>query len=144
MRRGGYLLLILITLIFIKSCADSSGDAREVVEEFLEEVREGEGMEAIKYLHPSYRDSLAKDLKLPIQFAEIKSTELLACALSTIGGGVKEVEVKDTEMVGDKTALVKVRIEEKEEIERILTFVVMKDANKWYIVDIASFVPSKR
>ncbi len=101
-------------------------------------------MEAVKYLHPSYRDNLAKDLKLPVQFTEMKPTEILACAFSIMGRGIEEVEVKDTEMVGDKTALVKVRIEDREEIEKILTFVVMKDANKWYIVDIASFIPSKK
>jgi len=101
-------------------------------------------MEAIKYLHPSYRDSLASNLKMPLQFTEMKPTELLACALSTMGQGIEEVDIEDTEMVGDRTALVKVRIEDREEIERIFTFVVMRDARRWYIVDITSFIPPKK
>ena len=144
MRWGGHLLLILILTVSIKSCAEPSADAEEVVEEFLEELQEGEGTKAVRYLHPSYRDSLVEELKLPLQFTEMKPTELLSCALSTMGNGIKETDLLETEMVGDRTALVKVMVEDREEMEKILTFVVMKDAERWYIVDITSFIPTQK
>ena len=144
MRWGGHLLLILILTFSIKSCAEPSADAEEVVEEFLEELQEGKGIKAVRYLHPSYRDSLAEELKLPLRFTEMKPTELLSCALSTMGNGIKETDLLETEMVGNRTALVKVMVEDKEEIEKIFTFVVMKDAERWYIVDITSFIPTQK
>jgi hypothetical protein len=144
MRRGGAVLLILLALILIKSCADPSGDAKETVEEFLERIREGEGIEAVRLLHPSFRDSLVEKVKLPVQFTELKPSELLACVLTTMGHSIEDVEVDGSEVVGEKTALVKVKIEDKDEIEKIFTFVVMRDTDRWYIVDITSFVPQRK
>ncbi len=144
MRRGGVVLLILLALIAIKSCADPYGDAEEVVEEFIDSIREGEGMEAVKLLHPSFRDTLTAEVKMPVQFTELKPSQLLACALSTMGHGIEDFDIYSGELIGEKTALVKVKIEDKDDIEKIFTFVVMKDTERWYIVDISSFVPPKK
>ncbi len=141
MRTKLTLTLSLLTLLAFLSCGEPYDEAEDVVEEFMEAVMEGEGIEAIRLLHPSFREVLSGRINMPVQFTELKPSELLACALTTMGQGIEDTEVYGEDLIGEKTALVRVRVEDKEEIEKIFTFVVMKDAGKWYIVDITSYVP---
>ncbi len=141
MRKGVALFLSVLTVVLFLSCSEPYEEAEDVVEEFMESLMEGRGMEAVRLLHPSFRDLLSGKIDLPVQFTELKPSELLACALTTMGHGIEEVEVYGEELIGEKTALIRVRVEDKEEIEKIFTFVVMKDAERWYIVDITSYVP---
>jgi len=133
--------VVVLTLFGIKSCGKPYGAARDTVEDFMEEIKGKEGMEAIRYLHPSYRDSLAKELKLPIQFTELRPSEILACLLSTMGSNIEDVDITDGKIIGEKTALIKVKVEDKRGIEKIFNFVLIKEDGKWLIADISPYVP---
>lgn len=141
MRKIALASLVALTLFGIKSCGEPYGAAKDTVEDFMEEIKEKEGMEAIRYLHPSYRDSLAKEIKLPVQFTELRPSEVLACLLSTMGANIEEVEVKDGKIIGENTALIKVKVEDKNDIEKIFSFVLIKEDGKWLIADISPYVP---
>ncbi len=134
--------LAVAFILGVKSCGEPYDSAKDIVEEFMEEIREGEGKDAIKYLHPSYRDNLAKDLKIPVQFTEMKPTQLLSCVLSVMGENIEDVEIREGKMVGENTALIKVEVEDKEEIKKIFTFVVIKEGGDWYIADITTYSPT--
>ncbi len=134
-------LAAVVIFLGIKACGEPYEGAKDVVEEFMEEIREMEGRDALKYLHPTYRDSLAKDLKIPVQFTEMRPSELLACALSTMGEGIEDVEIQEGKMIGENTALVKVKVEDKNEIVKIFNFVLVKEGGKWLIADIGPYVP---
>ncbi len=141
--RKAVLASLGIALLFgIKACGEPYEGAEGVVEEFMEEVSEGEGMEAIKFLHPTYRDNLAKDLRLPVQLTEMKPSQALACLLSTMGSNIDEVEVKDGKLIGDRTALLKVKVEDKSGIKKLFTFVLVREDGEWMIADITPYVPT--
>ena len=142
MRKALLASLGVALILGIKACGEPYEGAEGVVEEFMEEIQEGEGSEAIKFLHPTYRDNLAKDLKLPVQFTELKPSQVLACLLSTMGAGIEEVDVKGGQLIGDKTALLKVKVEDKEGIKKLFTFVLVKEDGEWLIADITPYVPS--
>ena len=142
MRKALLALLVLAFLLGIKACGEPYEDAEGVVEEFMEEIKEGEGHEAVKFLHPAYRDNLAKDLKLPVQFTELKPSQVLGCLLSTMGESIEEVEVKEGKLIGDRTALLKVKVEDMEGIKKLFTFVLVKEDGEWMIADITPYVPS--
>ncbi len=140
--RKAVLATLAVALLFgIKSCGESYDGAQDVVEDFMEEVQEKEGDEAIKYLHPSFRDSLTKDIKLPVQFTEMKPSEVLSCLLSTMGSNIDDVDVKDGKLIGENTAIIKVSVEDKDEIKKIFNFVLIKEDGEWLIADISNFVP---
>jgi len=139
-------LILGITAIFagaliLKSCGEPYNAAKDIVEDFMEEIMEGEGKEAVQFIHPSYRDELAKNLKLPVQFTELRPTELLACALSSMGVNIEDIDIKDARMVNRNAAKVIVSVEDKEGLEKLFTFVVVKEGDRWYIVKIDKYVP---
>ncbi len=141
MRKAVVASLAVALLLGIKSCGESYDGAQDVVEDFMEEIQEKEGDEAIKYLHPSFRDNLTKDVKLPVQFTEMKPSEVLSCLLSTMGSNIEDVDVKDGKLIGDNTAIIKVSVEDKDEIKKIFNFVLIKEDGEWLIADISNFVP---
>ncbi|HIQ30935.1 MAG TPA: DUF4878 domain-containing protein [Aquifex aeolicus] len=141
MRKAFLLALGTLFVFGIKSCGEPYGEAQDVVEEFMEEVRDREGASAIRFLHPSYRDSLTKDLSLPIQFTEMRPSEVLACLLSAMGSGINSVEVKSGKLVGSNTALIKVKVEDDRELEKLFTFVLIKEGDGWKIADISPYKP---
>jgi len=53
-------LAVIAGVIILKSCGEPYSGAKETVDEFMEEIIEGEGKDAIKYLYPAYRDDLAR------------------------------------------------------------------------------------
>ncbi|NPA32599.1 MAG: DUF4878 domain-containing protein [Aquificae bacterium] len=127
--------------MILKSCGEPYSGAAETVEEFMEEVMEGDGMDAVQYLHPSYRDELAKNLRLPVQFTELRPTELLACALSTMGAGIDDVDIKKVKLAGEDVAKVVVSVEDKEGLEKLFSFLVVKEGDRWYIAKIENYAP---
>ncbi len=141
MRKVAIALVVVALFIGLKSCGEPYDSAQEVVEDFMEEIREGEGMDAVKYLHPSFRDNLTKDLRLPVQFTELRPSEALACLLSTMGASIKEVDVRSGELIGENTALIRVRVEDKNELAKLFDFVLIKEGDRWMIADIAPYVP---
>ncbi len=144
MRRAVTASLAVAFLFGIKSCGDPYGSAQERVEEFMEEIREREGLEAVKYLHPSFRDSLTKDIELPVQFTEMKPSEVLACLLSSMGANIKDVEVDEAEPTGEKMVTMKVKVKDKNELERIFRFVLIKEGDEWYIADITPYTLERK
>jgi len=141
MRKAAIASLAVALILGVKSCGEPYDAAKNVVDEFMEEIQEGEGSEAIEYLHPSFRDNLSKELKLPIQFTELKPSQVLACLLSTMGAEIEDVEVKEGKLIGDNTALIKVKVEDRSDIEKIFSFVLIKEDDKWLIADITPYVP---
>ncbi len=134
--------VILAGALFIKSCGEPYGEAKEVALEFMEEIQEGEGKDAMKYLYPSYRDSLAKNLQLPLQFTELRPSEVLACALSTMGENIEDVDVVSGKSLGNSAAEVVIKVEDDNEIEKIFRFILIKDSEgEWKIANIESFNP---
>ncbi len=136
MRKIAIASVAIALILGIKSCGEPYDSAKDTVEEFMEEIQEGEGLEAIKYMHPSFRDNLTKDIKLPVQFTELRPSEMLACLLSTMGANIEEVKIKDGELISENTAIIRVRIEDKNEIGKLFDFVLIKDGDKWMIADI--------
>jgi len=128
--------LAIAFLLGAKSCGDPYGSAREEVEDFMEEIKEKEGFSAVKHLHPSFRDALIKEVKLPVQFTEMKPSEILACLLSSMGANIGDVEVEEGRAVDDRTVRVKVRVRDKNDLERIFNFLLVREGDKWYIADI--------
>ena len=140
-------LILGITAIFagaliLKSCGEPYNAAKDIVEDFMEEIMEGEGKKAVQFIHPSYRDELVKNLKLPLQFTELRPTELLACVLSVMEMNIEDIDIKNAKMVNRDTAKVIVSVEDKEGLEKLFTFVVVKEGDRWYIVKIDKYVPS--
>ncbi len=134
--------VILAGALFIKSCGEPYGEAKEATLEFMEEIQEGEGKDAIRYLHPSYRDALAKDLKLPVQFTELKPSEVLSCLLSSMGQNIEDVDVVSAKSLGEYAAEVVLKVEDENELEKIFRFIVIKDSEgDWKIANIESFNP---
>lgn len=128
-------------LLGIKSCGEPYDPAKDVVEEFMEGVKKKEGHEALKLLHPSFRDNLSKEVRIPIQLTETRPSEVLACVLSTIGANIDEVDVKEGRLIGEKTALIKVWVRDKGGIDKLFTFVLVKEDDRWRIADITPYVP---
>ena len=141
MRKALIASVAVALLLGIKSCGEPYDGAKDVVEDFMEEVQEKEGHEAIKYLHPSFRDNLSKDIKLPVQFTELRPSEVLACLLSTMGANIEDFDVKEGKLIGDNTALLKVKVEDKNEITKLFSFVLIKEEDRWLIADITPYVP---
>ncbi|GAB6066499.1 DUF4878 domain-containing protein [Aquifex pyrophilus] len=127
--------------LLLKSCGEPYSGAKETVDEFMEEIMEGEGRDAIKYVHPTYRDELAKNLKLPVQFTELRPSELLACAFSTMGENIDDVDIKDARMLSKSTAKVIVSVKDREGLEKLFSFIVVKEGKKWYIAKIEKYTP---
>jgi len=128
---------VAVALILgVKSCGEPYDSAKDTVEEFMEEIQEGEGFEALRYIHPSFRDNLTKDIKLPVQFTELRPSEMLACLLSTMGANIEEVKIKGGELISENTAIIRVKVEDKNEIAKLFDFVLIKDGDNWMIADI--------
>ncbi len=137
--------VILAGVLFIKSCGEPYREAEEVVTEFMEEIQEGEGKDAIKYLYPSYRDALARDLKLPVQFTELKPSQVLSCVLSSMGENIEEVEVVRGKSLGDSVAEVVLKVEDENELDKVFRFILIKDSDDdWKIAGIEPFNPTVR
>ncbi|RLJ70610.1 uncharacterized protein DUF4878 [Hydrogenivirga caldilitoris] len=128
-------------LFGIKSCGEPYGAAKDTVEEFLEEVKDKKGQEALRYLHPTFRDSLAKEVKLPIELTELKPSQVLACFLSSMGANIDEIKVMEGKPLGKENAMVKVKVVDGSGIEKLFNFVLIKEGDKWLIVDITPYKP---
>ncbi len=141
MRKVVVVSLTLALLFGIKSCGESYNAAEDTVDEFMSEIKDREGHEAMRYLHPSYRDNLSKEVRLPVQFTELKPSEVLACLLSTMGSNIDDFDVKEGKLIGENTALIKVEVEDKNGIEKLFSFVLIKEDGKWLIADITPYKP---
>ncbi len=129
---------VLLAFFILRSCGESpEKSARNTVKDFIENIRDGEGREAVKLLYPPFRDALVQDVKLPIQLTEMKPSEVLACLLSSMGENIKKVKVLDASKIDDKHAEVIVKVVDKEGVEKIFTFIVMKDEKRWRIASIS-------
>lgn len=132
------LAAILAVFFLFKSCGENPEKAaKATVKEFIEKIRDEEGKEAIKLLYPPFRDALAQDLKIPIELTETKPSELLACVLSSMGENIKKVKILDVSKIDDKHTEVLVKVIDKQGIEKVFTFIVIKDEKKWKIASIS-------
>ncbi|MFN3598890.1 MAG: DUF4878 domain-containing protein [Aquificaceae bacterium] len=130
--------LVLAAFFVFRACGESPEEsARKTVKEFIEMIRDEEGKEAVKLLYPPFRDALVQELKLPIQLTEMKPSEILACVFSSMGENIKKVKLLDASKIDDKHAEVMVKIIDKQGVEKIFTFIVIKDEKKWKIASIS-------
>lgn len=133
------LAAVLLAFFLFRACGDSPEElAQETVSDFIENIREGDGRDAVKLLYPPLRDAMVQDLKLPIQLTEIKPSEVLACLLSSMGENIKKVKVLDNSRIDDKHVEVTVKIVDKDNVEKIFTFIVIRDEKRWKIASISS------
>ncbi len=129
---------VLLVFFVFRACGEKPEEsARDTVKDFIEEVRNGEGKEAVKLLYPPFRDALVQELKMPVQLTEMKPSEVLACVLSSMGENIKKVKVLDASKIDDKHVEVVVKIIDKQGVEKILSFIVIKDEKKWKIASIS-------
>ncbi|MEN3028034.1 MAG: DUF4878 domain-containing protein [Aquificaceae bacterium] len=130
--------VLLLAFFLFRACGDSPEESgRETVKEFIENIRDGEGREALKLLYPPLRDALSQDIKLPVQLTEMKPSEVLACVLSSMGENIKKVKVLDTSRIDDKHVEVTVKVIDKQGVEKIFTFIVIRDEKRWKIASIS-------
>ncbi|WP_333784606.1 DUF4878 domain-containing protein [Thermocrinis sp.] len=133
------LALVLVGFFVFRGCGTSPEEAsKDTVKEFMSAIREGEGKEAVKLLYPPFRDALVQDVKLPIQITEMKPSELLACALSSMGENVKKVKIIDVKKIDDKHAEVLVKVIDKNGVEKLFWFITIKDEKSWKIASISN------
>ncbi len=129
---------VLLAFFIFRACSESPEEsARDTVKEFIEEVKDGEGKEAVKLLYPPFRDALAQELKMPVQLTELKPSEMVACLLSSMGENIKKVKVLDSSKIDDRHAEVLVKIIDRQGVEKVFTFIVIKDEKKWKIASIS-------
>ncbi len=133
------LVLVLLGFFVFRGCGTSPEEAsKDTVKEFMSAIREGEGKEAVKLLYPPFRDALVQDVKLPIQITEMKPSELLACALSSMGENVKKVKIIDVKRIDDNHVEVLVKVIDKNGVEKLFWFVTIKDEKRWKIASISN------
>lgn len=132
------LAIVLAAFFLIRSCGENpESSAKRVVEDFIENIKDEEGKEALKLLYPPFRDALAQNLNLPIQLTEMKPSEVLACVLSSMGENIKKVKVLDTSKIDEKHVEVIVKIVDRQGMEKVFTFIVIKDEKRWKIASIS-------
>jgi len=133
------LVLVLLGFFVFRGCGTSPEEAsKDTVKGFMSAIREGEGKEAVKLLYPPFRDALVQDVKLPIQITEMKPSELLACALSSMGENVKKVKIIDVKRIDDNHVEVLVKVIDKNGVEKLFWFVTIKDEKRWKIASISN------
>ncbi len=129
---------ILLAFLLFKSCGDSSKEAKGTVEDFISAIRDENGEKAVRLLYPPFREALVSQVKMPFELTEMKPSELLACTLSTMGKNIKKVKYVDVSKVDDNHTEVVVRITDREGMEKMFTFILIKEENKWKIASISS------
>jgi len=133
------LAVVLASFFAFRACNTSPEEAsKDTVKEFMSAIREGEGKEAVKLLYPPFRDALVQDVKLPIHITEMKPSELLACALSSMGENVKKVKIIDVKRIDDKHVEVLVKVIDKNGVEKLFWFITIKDEKRWKIASISN------
>ncbi|WP_448583752.1 DUF4878 domain-containing protein [Thermocrinis sp.] len=133
------LVLVLLGFLFFRACGTSPEEAsKDTVKEFMSAIRNGEGKEAVGLLYPPFRDALVQEVKLPIQITEMKPSELLACALSSMGENVKKVKILDVKKIDDKHVEVLVKVIDKNGVEKLFWFITVKDEKRWKIASISN------
>ncbi|MEZ0361094.1 MAG: DUF4878 domain-containing protein [Hydrogenobacter sp.] len=131
--------LVLLAFFVVRSCKESPQDeAKQTVKEFVSAIKDRDGEKAVKLLYPPFRDALVQNVKLPIEITEMKPSELLACILSSMGKNIKSVKYLDTKKIDDQHVEVLVKVIDKEGIEKLFSFILIKDEKRWRIASIAS------
>lgn len=129
---------VLLAFFVFRACGeDPEESAKDTVRDFIESIREGEGREAVMLLYPPFRDALVQDVKLPLQLTEMKPSEILACLLSSMGENIKKVKVLDTSKIDERHAEVILKVLDRDGVEKIFTFIVIKDEKRWRIASIS-------
>ncbi len=144
MKRAVLISLSIVLFLGIKACTEPYDNASESVEHFIKYIKKKKGMSALKYLHPSFRDNLIKDVKLPFELTEMKPSEILACLLSSMGTNIEDAHVENIQSINENTLKVRVKIEDKNELEKLFNFILIKEGNNWYIADISPYTIDKK
>ncbi|RMH02188.1 MAG: DUF4878 domain-containing protein [Aquificota bacterium] len=129
---------VLAVFFVFRACGSSpTEEAKATVEEFIEEIKDKDGKDAVKLLYPPYRDALVQELKLPLELVEMKPSEVLACVLSSMGENVKKVKYLDAKALDEKHTEVLVKVIDKQGMEKIMAFILVKDEKRWRIANIS-------
>jgi hypothetical protein len=140
MKKVAIILAVVLAGFFVfRACGTSPEEASEsTVKEFISAIKDGDGKEAVKLLYPPFRDALVQDVKLALQLTEMKPSEMLACVLNSMGENIKKVKVLDVKAIDDKHGEVIVKVIDKSGMEKILSFITIKDEKRWKIVSISN------
>ncbi|MCX7871648.1 MAG: DUF4878 domain-containing protein, partial [bacterium] len=63
--------------------------------------------------------------------------EVLSCVFSSMGENIKKVKVLNTSKIDDKHVEVTLKVIDKEGVDKIFTFIVIKDEKSWKIASIS-------
>jgi len=130
--------VVLVLFFVFRSCGGSpESQARDIVEDFISAVKDKDGKDAVKLLYPPFRDALVQEVKIPVQLTEMKPSELLACILSSMGENIKKVKYMDTKKIDESHVEVLVKITDKEGVDKIFSFIIIKDEKRWKIASIS-------
>ncbi|MCI4458031.1 MAG: DUF4878 domain-containing protein [Thermocrinis sp.] len=140
MKKVAVILAVVLAGFFVfRACGTNPEEASEsTVKEFLSAIKDGDGKEAVMLLYPPFRDALVQDVKLPVQLTEMRPSEMLACALSSMGENIEKVKVLDVKAIDDKHGEVIVKIVDKNGTEKLLDFITIKDEKRWKIASISN------
>ncbi len=129
---------VLLAFFVIKSCGKSPEEqAQDTVKDFISAIRDKEGEDAVKLLYPPFRDALVQNVKLPVEITEMRPSELLACVFSSMGNNIGKVKYLDAKNIDDKHVEVLVKVIDKNGIEKLFSFILIKDEKSWKIASIS-------
>ncbi|SHK42634.1 DUF4878 domain-containing protein [Thermocrinis minervae] len=133
------LALLLAGFFVVKGCSSSpERQALGTVKEFMEAIRDKDSKDAVNLLYPPYRDALAQQVNVPIQFVELKPSEMVGCVLTSMGEKIKEVKYLDASKIDDTHTEVVIKVVDKDKTEKILSFILVKDGKSWKIANIST------
>ncbi len=133
------IVLVVIGIIFLlRACGSSPTDiSKNEVKGFMESLKDGKIVNAVKLLDPNYREYLEKSIgSVPTPFAEYKNYELLGSVLSAEVKELKSWKVVSAEKINDNQTKVVIRTKDKEGMTKDVIFYLAKENDHWKIVSI--------
>lgn len=129
---------IAVVILLFKACGSSpQGISKDVVSNFVSELKDHHPMKAIRKLDPSLRENLESQLKLPLALVEMKPYEALAASLEGQMSFVKSWKIKNVSKISDSEVKVVLETKDDERMERDITFTVSKEDDTWKITNIS-------
>jgi len=133
----GIVALGAVFLLF-RACGSSpQGISRDLVSDFVTNLKHHHPMKAIRKLDPSLRESLENQIKLPLALVEMKPYEALGASLEGQMSFVKSFKIKNVSKISDSEVKVVLETKDNEHMERDITFTVSKEDGSWKITSIS-------
>jgi hypothetical protein len=129
----GIVALGAVFLLF-RACGSSpQAQSRDLVSDFVTNLKDHKPIKAIRKLDPSLRENLEAQVKLPLALVELKPYEALGATLEGQLSFVKSWKIKNVSKISDSEVKVVLETKDNERIERDITFTVSKEDDSWKI-----------